>query len=112
LILEGKKIVETRKYALPKKFLGKELILMETPGKNGNFKSRIAGIIRFTRCFEYKTKNEFYGDKERHCVTRDSIWAWTEGKKWGWEVEVIKITSPPLVFEGKKGIVYTKDVSI
>ena len=113
LILNGEKTIETRKYKIPEKYLGEEMLLMETPGKSEKFEARIIAIIRFDRCFQYKTKKEFYSETEQHQVTKDSIWAWKDGEKWGWDVKVIKKISPPLLLKNKrKGIVYTKDVTI
>jgi hypothetical protein len=110
LILRGEKTVETRTYALPEKFLNVDMILIETPGKKGKFKARATAIIRFTNCFKYKSKSEFYNDYDRHLVTKNSQWAWSNKPKWGWEVEVIKKLAP---FEvTSQGIIYRSDISI
>ena len=45
LLINSDKCVETRSYALPDKYIGEELLLIETPGKNGKFKARIIGIL-------------------------------------------------------------------
>ena len=112
LIVDGKKKIETRTYPIPEKYLNQEMLLIETPGKEGKFKSRINAIIKFTKCFQYKTKKEFYSHSDKHCVTKDSIWAWGDGDKWGWKVEVIKEISPPLPYLGKKGIKFTLNIKI
>ena len=111
-IIYGEKKIETRKYALPNKYLDKELLLMETPGKTQQFKSRIIAIIKFTECFQYQNKKQFYAQENLHCVSKNSDWAWQEGEKWGWRVEVIKIIQPAITFLGKKGIVYTNNIII
>lgn len=111
LIIDGKKTLETRTYPIPEEYLNKDMVLIETPGKEGKFKARIIAIIKFTDCFQYKTKKEFYSDCHRHCVTADSIWAWKEGNKWGWELEIIKIF-PAIPAPLKKGIRYTKKIII
>lgn len=112
LIVDGKKTIETRTYPIPEKYLDQEMLLVETPGKEGKFKARVIAIIKFTNCFQYKTKKEFYSQSDRHCVTKDSIWAWSEGEKWGWDVILIKKISPPKVLSEKKGIVYTKNITL
>ena len=110
-ILAGRKSIETRIYPIPFKYLHQEMLLIETPGTQGKFKSRIVAKIRFTKCFKYKSLELFYADYHRHCVDKDSPWAWKDKPKWGWHVEVVKTISPPVPFGGKKGIVYTKNIS-
>lgn len=111
LILAGEKIVETRTYPLPEKYIGKDLFLIETPGKKGKFKARVVGIIRFTKSFRYESKKEFYRDFKRHQVDETSPWAWSEKPKWGWPIESIRsIDCRP--FKEKTGIVFTKKVTI
>lgn len=112
LILTRKKIIETRTYPIPEKYLNKELLLIETPGKEGKFKARITAIIKFTECFKYQSKKEFYSDTNRHCVTQDSAWAWKNGEKWGWKVEVISKFKTPLPAPLKKGIKFTLNIYI
>lgn len=111
LILSGEKTIETRTYPLPKKYLNKEMILIETPGPDGNFIARNRAIIKFTDCFLYKSEAEFYNDYDSHLVDKGSPWAWTTNKpKWGWKVvlkQAIKV-QPAL----QKGIVFTKSISI
>jgi len=111
-ILEGEKVIETRRYPLPDKYLNQVLLLMETPGPAKKFKSRIIGIIRFTECFQYQSKKQFYADVDKHCVTKDSIWAWQAGDKWGWRVEVIKKISPSITYRGNKGIIFTNNIPL
>lgn len=112
LILSGKKTIETRTYQIPEKYLNKEMILIETPGKEGNFKSRITAIIKFTECFQYQNKKDFYSDTSSHCVTPDSKWAWKDGKKWAWKIVLLKKISPPIIYSKRKGIIFTKNISI
>ena len=112
LIIENKKTIETRTYPIPPNYLGQEMALIETPGKTGKFKARIIAIIKFTDCFQYKSKKEFYAQSNLHCVTQDSIWAWHNGKKWGWPVKVIKILQKPIELKKRGGIKYTKDLAL
>ena len=112
LILEGKKTIETRTYPLPEKLLNVDLVMIETPGKLGKFKARNIAIIRFTDCIQYKDKEDFYLDLDRHQVSPDSPWAWSDKKpKWGWIVEVVRILSPPTECT-RRGIVYRTQISI
>lgn len=112
LILSGEKTIETRTYQLPEKFENKELLIIETPGKLGNFKSRIVGIIVFSESFEYKSKKEFYKDSLRHFVDKNSEWAWKEKKKWGWVIRKVTVFDKPQPLHKRPGIVYTTNISI
>jgi len=112
MIINKEKIIETRTYPLPSKYLNKEMALIETPGKSGTFKSRVIGIIKFTNSFQYKSKKEFYSDIKKHQVDKNSLWAWTQGDKWGWEVEIVKILSHPIEVTKKKGIRYTLGIQV
>ena len=112
LILNGEKTVETRTYPIPEKYIEQDMLLIETPGKSGRFKSRIIGVIKFTNCFQYKSKKEFYLQQNKHCVSKESVWAWESGDKWGWNVEIIKKVSPPIEYTKKKGIKFTLNIEI
>lgn len=112
-ITSGRKSIETRTYALPKKYLNEEMLLIETPGKSQEFKSRIVAIIKFTSCREYQNKAEFYSDTPKHLVDKKSPWAWRDKSKYGWEVKVIKRFLSPIDFsKRKKGIVFTTNISL
>lgn len=113
LILDGRKTIETRTYPIPKKYVGKDMVLVETPGRHGSFKARIVAIIRFTESFKYESKTAFYKDVKHHCVTPDSEWAWKDNKpKWGWRIDHISKFSKPRTLNIQKGIVYTLEISI
>lgn len=112
LILEGKKTIETRTYPIPKKYIKKEMYIIETPGKEGKFKARIIGTIVFGESFEYKNEKDFYRDTSKHCVTADSIWKWVNNKKkWGWPITYTKAFVVPKKVKGARGIVFTKSIS-
>ena len=112
LILSGKKTIETRTYPLPLKYLGQDMLLIETSGKNEKFSARIIAIIRFSNCHKYKNSKEFYKDTKAHFVSPESPWAWKDDKpKWGWTVEVVG-RLPPQQVTKKKGIIYTSSISI
>ena len=110
LILSGKKTIETRTYPIPEKYINQEMLMIETPGKEGKFKARIVAIIKFTECIEYKDKKEFYLDSGKHFVTPESEWSWQSKKKVGWKLKLIKIFKVPKKGPLKKGIVFTKNL--
>lgn len=112
LILSGNKTVETRTYPIPSKYLNEHLLMIETPGKTGNFKARIVAIIKFTSCFKYKNEKEFYSDTSKHRVDKNSPWAWNEKSKFGWDVEVVKIFPQPIKLTKNKGIKFTQNIKI
>ena len=111
LIISGEKTVETRTYPIPEKYLNKEIALVETPGRLGKFKARVIAIIKFTKSFQYKDKEDFYMDIDRHKVSPESNWAWKEKPKWGWEVEVTRVLENPILCKSK-GIVYRSGITI
>lgn len=112
LILEGKKLVETRTYPIPNKYLNTEMWIVETPGKAKSFKARIVGKVIFTRSFEYQNKKQFYADRNRHQVTPDSPWAWTNSTKWGWELKIVEVLKIPIPLKQRTGIKFTKAIEI
>lgn len=115
-ILEGRKTVETRFYPLPKKYVGKEMLIIETPGKTGKFKARIVGIVVFGEPFQYQSKKEFYADRARHLVdTASPNFTWESGKgkkKWGWPVGKTRRMYIKLPIGIKRGILYTESIPI
>lgn len=113
LILDGTKEVETRTYPLPDRLVGVTLLLIETPGKTGKFRSRIAGTISFGPSVQYKSANAFYKDIDRHRVTENSPWAWTDEKpKWAWPILSVKRLTKPKTLNKRPGIVYTAKIRV
>lgn len=113
LILSGEKTVETRTYSIPVKYLGKDMVIIETPGKPRKFKARIVAIIRFSECFQYKNSEQFYLDIKRHCVTPNSEWAWITNKpKWGWVIAHVKVLAKYQTITKRIGIKYTTRLNI
>jgi len=112
LLINGEKSVETRSYRLPKKYEGIPLALIETPGKNGKFKSRIIGEITFSHSFLYVTKNEWVSDYNRHKVNEDDKnFGWNPlVSKYGWVVSNITKYEQPIQVNKKKGIVFTANI--
>lgn len=109
-IVSGKKIIETRTYDIPKKYLNENLYLIETPGNDGRFKARITAVIKFTDTFKYNTSKEFYLHKNKHLVGPLSPWAWTSKGKWGWKVEVVEVFDQPILAPSKRGIIFTTNI--
>ena len=113
LILDGSKTVETRTYPIPKKYIGIEMAIIETPGPNGDFSARIMGTIVFGESFRYKSSKEFYLDQRRHCVDKNSSWKWNNTvPKWGWPILEVKKFAKPIIAPSKKGIKFTLGIKI
>jgi hypothetical protein len=112
LILSGKKTIETRTYQMPASFLGREIAIIETPGRTGSFKARIIGTVIFGHSFKYKSKITFYEDIHRHAVTPDSPWKWSNKPKWGWPILKVTAFQNPIPAPRHKGIRYTNAVEV
>lgn len=112
LVLTGQKTVETRTYPLPKFYIGKELFLVETPGKLGRFKSRVVGVITFSESFMYASGTQFYEDSKKHHVTKESPWAWKNKPKWGWKIAQVKQLETFVPIRSRLGIVFTRSLSL
>lgn len=113
LILSGKKTIETRTYPLPKKYVGKEMAFIETPGRDGKFKARVIAIVVFGESFQYSSKKQFYEDSKRHFITVNSVWKWTDqAPKWGWPILKVTKLSKHFVAPKKKGIKFTCSIPI
>lgn len=111
LLINGEKCVETRSYALPSKYEGEELALIETPGKSRNFKARIIGIITFSHSFKYANKEVWLEDYCRHLVKdSDNNYGWkSEKPKYGWVVSDIKKFEEYQQAPTNKGIIFTNN---
>jgi len=113
LLLDGKKTIETRTYPIPPKYIGVPLLIIETPGNIGKFKSRIVGIITFRSCFKFASEKAFREQFERHRVTGDSPWFWNDKKgKWGWEISKLQKLPKPLPAPRKRGIKFTLGLTL
>ena len=114
LLINGEKSVETRSYALPSKYEGVPLALIETPGKHGRFKSRIIGTITFSHSFQYPDKQSWIDDYNRHKVEEgDEFCYWNKNKKkYGWVVSNIEKFDKPVAAPDKKGIIFTKNCKV
>ncbi len=113
LLINGDKCVETRSYPIPEKYEGEELALIETPGKNGDFKARIIGTITFSHCFEYPDQSSWQDDFNRHLVATDGEFGWREDKKkYGWVVSDFNKFDEFQPAPDNKGIIFTNNCQI
>ena len=111
LILDGNKTIETRTYPIPRHYIGQEMVVIETPGKEGKFKARMVGIIVFGESFQYTNEKSFYKDQLKHCVAPDSIWKWNENnEKWGWPIQSVRRFKAPLQLQKRSGIKFSKGI--
>ena len=111
LLIDGDKCVETRSYALPEKYEGEELALIETPGKYGKFKARIIGTITFSHSFKYPDKSAWQDDYARHLVSdKHDQFSWNENKeKYGWVVSNVVKFDQSQPSPENKGIIFTNN---
>jgi len=112
LLINGSKTVETRSYSLPKKYENVELALIETPGKSGQFKSRIIGTITFSHSILYETKDDWVNEYDNHKVSQnDKLYGWKDDKpKYGWVVSHINKFNQPKTILSRKGIIFTTGI--
>ena len=102
LLLEGKKLIETRAYDLPQILLGVKIdILQSKAGRAGvsnlpdiveskesinDLVDRI-GWFTIKEVIKYTSKEQFDKDKNKHLVEENSGYGWKEGKPlYGWVV--------------------------
>lgn len=117
LIVEGKKTVETRTYSLPKKYIGQELAIIETPGPHGKWqginKAQIIGTVIFEKTFRYDYKT-WKSDHLRHFVFPDDPqFKWNDkNEKWGWVVSKVNLFKEPLPAPKKRGIIFASECEI
>ncbi len=113
LLVEGLKSIETRSYPIPATYVGKEILLIETPGTNKKLQSRIVGLIVFGNSFQYRSLKQFRGDVSKHLVEEASKFCWHPAKsKWGWPVLRYSKLAHPLPKGFRGGIIYSKAVAI
>ena len=107
------KMVETRSYPLPDKFIGKELAIIETPGKFGKrdagiLRARIVGTITFLGSFEYTSRAQWLKDRHRHRVSPDDqSFQWKDNQpKHGWIIQSVIKFEKPMPPPEKRGIIF------
>jgi hypothetical protein len=114
-IISGRKIIETRFYPLPAKWLGQPLVILETPGKTGRFKRRMAGFILFDKSWCYADKASFARDHVKHLVDPDDpVFGWRDDNKpkWAWPIHWVMAYAQPLPPGFRAGIRYARAVEI
>jgi hypothetical protein len=114
-LVSGRKMIETRFYPMPSKWVGQPLAIIETPGKARQFHRRIAGLVLFAPSWCYADKAAFARDRARHLVDPDDrLFGWREdGKpKWAWPVQWIEAYQQALPPGFRAGIRYARAVEI
>ena len=113
LIVSGAKTIETRIYPLPKKYVGKKLLIIETPGTNRKIKTAIIGWIVFGEPYLYSTKAKFDSEFKFHKVETGSIFYWQKDRpKWAWPITAVgrfRSRTPP---SKRIGIKFTTGLAI
>jgi hypothetical protein len=115
VILSGQKVIETRFYPIPAKWVGQPLAVIETPGKARGFKSRIAGFVLFEHSWCYANKAAFAQDRARHLVDPDDpLFGWRQDSKpkWAWPVRWVEVYAQSLPPGFRTGIRYACAVEI
>lgn len=116
LIASGKKVVETRFYPLPDKYVMQEMALIETPGQKRTFRRRVIAVVVFGPSFPYESEEAFYSDTSRHLVSRDSTdFTWNSGKgkrKWGWPIVSVRAFRMSLPDHFRGGILFSRAVPL
>lgn len=114
-LISGRKRIETRFYPLPTKWIGQPLAIIETPGKAGRFKRRIAGLVIFGQSWCYADRAAFTRDREKHRVkTDDPVFGWRDASKpkWAWPVRWVMPYQQPLPPDFRAGMRYARAVEI
>ena len=114
-IVSGHKTIETRFYPMPRKWVGRPLAIIETPGKARHFKRRIAGLVLFAQSWCYADKVAFARDRAGHLVDPDDPqfgWRAEGPPKWAWPVQWVEAYQQPLPPGFRAGIRYARAVEI
>ncbi len=120
-LLSGKKTIETRTYPIPKKYIGVEMAIIETPAKSKVIMkdspsvARIVGTIIFGTPIKYENARSWRSDSSKHLVTEKDMqfsWKQREGDVWGWPVIKVTRLSTPLPKPSTRGIVFAKNCKI
>ena len=114
-IVSGRKVIETRFYPMPRKWVGQPLAIIETPGKARHFRRRIAGLVLFELSWCYADKVAFARDRAKHLVDPDDPhFGWQEdGKpKWAWPIHWVEVYRQPLPDDFRAGMRYARTVEI
>ena len=114
-IISGHKVIETRFYPMPSKWVSQPLAIIETPGKAGHFQRRIAGLVLFAPSWRYADKAAFAHDRARHLVEPDDLhfgWRQDDKPKWAWPIRWVEAYQQPLPPGFRAGIRYARAVEI
>jgi len=119
-LLSGKKTIETRTYPIPRKYIGIELAMIETPAKipsdaNNPKTARIVGTIVFGEPFKYQSIRDWKNDCDKHLVEsghQQFSWKERQGEVWGWPVLKFTRLKTPRPRPRVKGIVFAKECHI
>ena len=118
LILEGKKSIETRSYALPRHYSNQPMALIETPGlrknKCGFDHARITGILVFSGSFKYRSKDHWLKDSDKHLIPlKHSNYAYSNKRpRWGWIISKVLSLEMPQDPPKTRGIVFAKSCRV
>jgi hypothetical protein len=119
LLIDGKKRVETRSYPIPVKYLNTNLAVIETPGSRGFkeagiAKARIIGLIKFSECYCYKSKQHWKSEEGLHLVSLDDPnFSFDSDKpKWAWTVSEVRRFQKPIPAPFRRGIRFTQACQI
>jgi hypothetical protein len=96
-------------------WVGQPLVIIETPGKARNFKSRIAGFVIFECSWCYTDKSAFSRDRGKHLVDPDDPlfgWQQDDRPKWAWPIQWVEAYLQSLPPGLRKGIRYARAVEI
>ena len=114
-IISGRKVIETRLYPMPVKWIGQPLAIIETPGKTGRFTRRIAGVVIFDQSWCYTDRAAFARDQAQHLVAPDHpVFGWRDDSqpKWAWPIQWVVTYAQPLPPGFRAGIRYARAVEI
>jgi hypothetical protein len=114
-IVSGHKVIETRYYPMPRKWIGQPLAIIETPGPARTFKRRIAGVVIFESSWCYADQATFAHDRAKHLVDPDDRrfgWRGDDRPKWAWPVRWVEAYQQTLPPGFRAGIRYARAVEI
>ena len=114
-IVSGRKVIETRFYPLPEKWVGQPLVIIETPGKARHFERRVAGFVILDKSWCYADKASLAQDRAKHLVDPDDPlfgWKHDEKPKWAWPIRWVEVYQQPLPADFRAGIRYAGAVEI
>lgn len=102
LLLDGKKTIETRAYALPKALIGRRIDILQSKSGSDGFSglsnvmvgAEITGSVErigwciIEKVVVYRYKSKFESDEKKHLVQRDSGYGWKDDTNavYGWVV--------------------------